>query len=44
LTRQTIPIIDVPGLAYYKKNLPVLKERIYLAGVRLAKVSNECSE
>jgi nuclease S1 len=29
------------GLDYHTKNIPVVKERMYLAGIRLAKVLNE---
>jgi hypothetical protein len=32
------------GDPYVEKNLPVVRERIYRAGVRLAKVLNECFE
>jgi S1/P1 Nuclease len=35
---------DKLGLNYHNKNLPVVKERMYRAGVRLAKVLNECIE
>ncbi len=30
------------GKEYFEKNLPVAKDRLYKAGVRLAKVLNEC--
>jgi nuclease S1 len=32
------------GLDYHTKNIPVAKERMYRAGIRLAKVLNECFE
>ena len=32
------------GDAYEQKNLQVVRERVYLAGVRLATVLNECFE
>lgn len=32
------------GLDYHNKNIPVVKERMYRAGIRLAKVLNECFE
>ena len=33
---------DELGLGYLDKNLPVVKERMYLAGIRLPAVLNEC--
>jgi hypothetical protein len=30
------------GDAYFDKNLPVVRERLYRAGARLARVLNEC--
>ena len=32
------------GLEYHNKNIPVVKERMCRAGIRLAKVLNECFE
>ncbi len=41
-TGQRIKSDDKLGLDYHNKNLPVVKERMYLAAMRLAKVLNEC--
>jgi nuclease S1 len=43
-TGQRVKSGDKLGLDYLNKNLPVVKERMYLAGIRLAKVLNECFE
>ena len=32
------------GLDYHEKNLPVVKDRMYRAAIRLARVLNECFE
>jgi hypothetical protein len=44
LTGQSIKSGAKLGKEYYDKNLPVAKERLYRAGVRLARVLNECLE
>jgi nuclease S1 len=44
LTGQRIKSGAKLGLEYHNKNIPVVKERMYRAGVRLAKVLNECFE
>ncbi len=41
LTGQRIKSGAKLGLDYHNKNIPVVKERMYLAGMRLAKVLNE---
>ena len=30
------------GDAYFDKNMPIVRQRLYFAGVRLARVLNEC--
>ena len=44
LTGQRIKSGAKLGLEYHNKNIPVVKERMHLAAVRLAKVLNECFE
>jgi hypothetical protein len=44
LTGQRIKSGTKLGLDYHNKNIPIVKERMYLAGMRLAKVLNECLE
>lgn len=41
LTGQRIKSGAKLGLDYHNKNIPVVKERMYLAGIRLATVLNE---
>ncbi len=42
LTGQRIKSGTKLGLDYHNKNIPVVKERMYLAGVRLATILNAC--
>ena len=44
LTGQRIKSGAKLGLDYHNKNIPVVKERMYRAGIRLAKVLNDCFE
>jgi hypothetical protein len=44
LTGQRIKSGAKLGLDYHNRNIPVVKDRMYWAGSRLAKVLNECFE
>ena len=41
-TGQRIKPGTMLGLDYHNRNIPLVKERMYLAGIRLAKVLNDC--
>ena len=44
ITGQRIKSGTKLGLDYHSKNIPVVKERMYLAGIRLARVLNKYFE